>query len=366
MNQQDFNSLSSYAFNFEKQLMGKLYAELNVTADGIRVMQNLKVPTKLPRLAVGKGLKPYTGNFAPMDNQFKYSDREIAVERAQRDIALDPEQYRQTYLTLADATAANAGSSNANKQAQIPFAQFTWQEYMKENAQEVLQMFYHGVGKAAFANYNSGSTYAVGAKIAYSATVNGITETQYYVCVTATSAGENPVSHPAKWSWAGNLAITKGIGSRLAYAISNEGFNQVAATGALTTADAYDQFTEVFRLQNEIVKRSGVLMYCSQNSYETLLDSIEQNSTKNYELINGIAFLPKTDQKAIIKPVNWLAGSNRILCTPANNLILGTDKTSDMNQLTVIPTHYKLETSLSFAIGTQIADLDVLTVNDQA
>lgn len=366
MNQQDFLALSNYAFNFEKQLMGKLYAELNLTADGIRVMQNIKVPTKLPRLAVGKGLKPYTGNFAPMDKQFVYSDREISVERAQRDIALDPEQYRQTYLTQADAAAMNAGSSNANKEAQIPFAAFMWNEFMKENAQEILQMFYHGKGKAAFSAYSSGTAYTVGSLITFSQTVNGFTETQYYKCITATSTGQSPATHPAKWEWAGNLAITKGIGSKLADAISTEGFNKIATTGALTIADAYAQFTSVFRLQNEIVQRQGVTMYCSQNSYQILLDSIEQNSTKNYELINGIAYLPKTDNKAIIKPVNWLAGSNRILCTPANNFVLGTDKLSDLNQLTTIKQHYSLETSLSFVIGTQIADLDVLTVNDQA
>ena len=61
-----------------------------------------------------------------------------------------------------------------------------------------------------------------------------------------------------------------------------------------------------------------------------------------------------------------MAGSSKLICTPTSNLILGTDQLSDLNSLTAIPKHYTLESSLSFLIGTQIKDLDVLTMNEQA
>ncbi len=356
------DALTAYAGTHEKKLMGQLYKELMLQAEGIMVMPGIKGKHKLPRLRVGRGLKPYTGKFASADDQFKYSDREIEVERAQRDLEIDPEKYRLTYL--AQYQTASAGS-NANKEGQIPFAPYTWGEFMKENASEVVDLLYWGRGKAAFASFNPASTYSVGALVKISLTIGGKAEDNYFRCKTATSAGESPITHPAKWENVNYLAITKGFRPRITEAISNEGFDQIVSTGAITSADAYSQFTAVFRGQDEIVKRQGAVIYCAQNSYEKLLDSIETTVTKNFELINNIAFLPKTDNKCRIQPVSWMAGSNALLCTPANNFRLGTDQLDDMNKLTNIPQHYTLETSLSFLIGTQIADLDVLVINDQ-
>jgi len=357
-------ALVAYAGKYQPTLLGQLYKELALAAEGIRVIPGVKNKLIMPRLRIGKGLKPYTGTFASAPDQLKYSDRTLEVARAQRDLSIDPEKYRTSYLSFLDTSVASAGS-NANKERQIPFAQFMWQEFMKENAEEIVEALYFGEGVDAFAAFNAGSTYAVGNLVKFAISVGGVTEMNYWKCTAITTAGQSPTTHPAKWQNVNHLAIFKGYKSIIASAIATEGFDQIASTGALTVADAYDQFTEVYRLQIEQVKKGKTVIMCSQNSYETLLDSIEENSTKNYELINGIAYLPKTNNNCMIKPVSWLAGSNRLICTPANNLVVGTDQLSDMNQLTNIPQHYHLETSLSFLMGTQIADLDVLTINDQ-
>lgn len=354
-------ALTAYAGTFEKQLMGQLYKELNLQADGIRVLPGISNKTTMPRLRVGKGLKPYTGKFVSSDDQFKYSDRSIMVERVQRDVEIDPEKYRTTYL--AESVAASYGS-NANKEAQIPFAAFMWQEFMKENAQEVVEMLYHGKGKAAFATFNPATAYAVGALVNYSVNVGGKSETQYFRCITVTTAGQDPVGTPANWEKVDYLALTKGFGQIIIDAINNEGFNQIVNTGVINANTAIDQFKAVFRKQLTQVKQEGATIYCSYSNFEKLLDGI---GTRNiaFQQTDNITYLPETDRKAIIKPVYWLGDSNRLICTKANNLTLATDQLSDMNKLTNIPQHYTLESSLSFLIGTQIADLDVLTINDQ-
>ena len=361
MSNPTLTALTAYAGKYAPQLLGQLYRELNLNADGIRVIPGVKNKMIMPRVRIGRGLKPYTGVFASSDNQLKYSDRTLEVARAQRDLEIDPEKYRTTYLSqYIDATSG----SNANKPAQIPFAQFMWGEYMKENAQEIVDLLYFGKGKDAFAAYNAGTAYAIGNLITFGVSINGATETQYFRALGTTTAGQTPLTHPAKWDRVDYLAIVKGFGAMLSDAITNEGFSQIANTGAITGTDAYNQFTAVWRLQSEQVKDSGAVVYCSRNSYELLMDSIETNVKKYFEQVDGISYLPKTDRKCIIKPVNWMAGSGRLICTPMNNLVVGTDQLSDLNTMTSIPKHYTLETSLSFLFGTQIADLDVVTINE--
>lgn len=355
-------ALHAYAGKYAKELMSKFYKELKLEAEGIKVIPGVKNKITMPRLAVGRGLKPYTGIFASMNNQLKYSDRELGVERVQRDLSIDPEKYRTTYLS--ENQTGSAGS-NADKESQIPFAKFTFEKVMEENAEEVVDMLYWGVGKEAFLAFDAGTAYAAGDLVKFNATVNGTAETQYFKCIVDTNAGESPATHEAKWDWAGNLAIAKGYNVKIQEAITDEGFNQIADTGAINKDDAYDQFLEVFRILPERLRKKGVTMYCSANSKDDLLDAIENKVTKNYELIDGILYLPKTDQKCKIQTVEWLGGSDRLLCTMPGNFVLGTDQLSDMNKLTSIPKHYDLEYSLSFLIGLQIADLDVLAMNGQ-
>jgi hypothetical protein len=354
----NLTALAAYAGKYEKALMAKMYKELALAADGIQVIPGVKSALKLTRLIVGKGIKPYTGKFVSMDDQLKYAERTLTVEKGQRDIEIEPEKYRTTWMS-----EITPGTQEASNKA-IPFSQFTWDTIMKENAEEIVEMLYFGVGKSAFAAYAAGTAYSVGDLIYFNNT-NAQNETQYYKCVTATSAGQSPITHPDKWQWAGNLAVNKGYNALIQDAITNEGFDEIASTGAITSTDAYAQFTAVWRKQKEQVKQKGAFVYCSVNAMEMLMDDYENKIKKNFDEVDGIIYLAKTNRKAIVKPVSWLSGSGRLICTPANNLLLGTDALSDLNGIQNIAKHYTLESSLSFVIGGQVRDLDALTINDQ-
>lgn len=353
-------SLKAYGGKMAPNIMGQLYKELRLQADGIQVLQNIKSNYVMPRLRIAKGMKPYTGVFAAAGGQWKYSDRELIVKRSQRDLELDPEKYRGSYYELYQSGSTG---NNSNLRAQIPFEAFAFAEFQKENAQEVVEMLYHGLGVDAFTTWASGSTYAAGDLVKFTISINGTNEVNYFKCLATTTAAQSPTTHPAKWENINNLAIAKGFGKMFAEAVSDEGFNQIATTGAINSTDAYDQFTEVYRLQSELVKKQNLVIYTSQNNYESLLDAIEEK-TKNFQLVNNIMYLPKTDNKVMVKPVSWLAGSGRIICTPMNNLTLGTDQLSDLNKMKTIEKHYTLEVSMTCMLGTQISDLDVITINE--
>lgn len=354
----DLQALSAYSGKYEQALMAKMYKELNLAADGVQVIPGVKSQLTLTRLIVGKGIKPYTGKFVSTDGQLKYAERKLSVEKAQRDIEIEPEKYRTTWMA-----EQRPGTQDAANKA-IPFSQFTWETIMKENAEEVVEMLYFGKGKTAFAAYNAATVYNPGDLISFN-NVNAQSETQYYKCIAVTVAGQSPTTNPEKWEWAGNLAVTKGFNGVIADAIANDGFDQIANTGAIDPASAYGQFTAVWRKQREQIKQKGANIYCSVNSMEALLDDYENKIKKNFDETNGIIYLAKTNGKCAIKPVSWLSGSDRLICTPNNNLVLGTDALSDLNGIQNIIKHYTVESSMSFVIGAQIRDLDALTINDQ-
>src|SRR5690606_4122058 len=99
-----------------------------------------------------------------------------------------------------------------------------------------------GVGMSEFTAYSSATAYTVGKFISF--TVND--ETKYYEVVTATTAGENPTTHPAKFTDASTKAIAEGIGTKLRKARTSGAISNVASTGIITATDAEDQFRAVW------------------------------------------------------------------------------------------------------------------------
>jgi hypothetical protein len=350
----DISALATYGGTFQKQLIQKFYKELSLGADGIMVMPNIKSKTTLTKLSIGRGLKPYTGTFASEDGQISYTPRTITPELIQRDLSIDPKKYKDTWMAeqLAVSLATNAG-----KESQIPFAQYVWDSYMKENAEEIAMALYHAKGTAAFSTWLIGTTYAAKDLVK----LNG----KYYRSLAGSNTG-NAVTDATKWERVDYLALFKGFGSKIAYAISDEDFDQISSTGAISSGDSIDQFKSVYRALPEAVRATGTAnVYCSLDSFEILLDDIGEKY-KNFTTTDGVLYLPETNKKAIVKPVNWLSGSGRVIATPANNMVLGTDQLSDMTKMTFIPQHYSLEASLAFSMDVQFQDLDVLAVNDQS
>lgn len=346
--------LAAYGGDYAATLIKALYLALELEAQGISVMPGLKSKTTLHKLLVKKGAKPYTGQFKSKQD-LSFEAREIAVEKVQRDISIEPSRFLQTFLEK------KRGAGENSKNMQIPFAEVVWSSVMEELANEVVtESMYNGVGKSAFVAYNAATAYPAGSYIKY--TQDG--ELRYFRTVEATTAGENPDNSESKFDWAGGRAITKGFNSILN---EEEAAGKIVpvSTGAITSADAYGQFTQVWRNLPEQLRIKGGLVYCSQNSYESLMDDAENKVKKNFEEVNGITYLSKTDKKAAIKPVNWLAGSSRLIASVSGNLWMGTDQTSDMNTLKIMEQMYHLDAGITFMLGFQIADLEALSTNDQ-
>lgn len=355
----DLSNLVAYPGEYQQVLIDKLYNELSLEKEGIVVMPGIKSKENMHKMLVKKGAKPYTGKFIAKDNDVTFEPRVLEVLKAQRDLTIEPSKYLNTFMQN------RRGRGEHSNNTTIPFAEHMWNEVMKELATEInTETVYHGVGKAAFAAYNAGTVYNPGDLITY--TQEG--ELRYFRCVTVTTAGQNPDTHPAKWEWAGARAITKGFGKIITDEIT-AGNLTATAIGAVNSTNAYAKFMQLWRAQPEPVKLGKVGLVdilCSVTDYECLTDDYEDKIKKNFEEVDGVTYLAKTNRVCRIKPVSWLTGSRRLICTPVGNLIAGTDELSDMNGITAEKHHYVIESTTSFMIGFQFRDLEVLKVGDQA
>lgn len=354
----DLVLLAAYPGEYSQALITEMYNALALQAEGITVVPNVKSKLNLHKLIVKKGAKPYTGTFKSKDGDISFEPRVLEVEKAQRDLAIEPSKYLETFMEQKRGAGENSANLN------IPFAEYMWNAVLQELSTEVnLETLYQGVGKAGFAAYGAGAGYAVGALIKYTQD----SELRYFRCIEATAAGQNPDTNPEKWEWAGARAIAKGFGKIIDEEIVLNTIDPVV-TGPVDAGNAYAKFTAMFRAHENVVKKGTygkVYTYCSMDDYEALTDDLEEKVKKNYEDVDGVTYLLKTNRNNIIQPVSWLNESRRMISTLNGNLLAGTDLLSDMNVITTIPSHYHIDSSISWMFGTQIKDLKALRVSDQ-
>jgi hypothetical protein len=354
----DLSLLAAYPGEYSQDLISALYNALRLEQEGISIIPGVKNKINLHKMWVKKGAKPYTGSFVNKDGDVYLEPRVLSVEKVQRDLEINPDKYRPTFAAYLRGKGENANNLT------IPFAQFMWEAVVKELATEInLETVYNGVGTAGFTAYAAGTAYTVGSLITY---VQG-GETRYFRCIIATSAGQNPDTNPNSWDWAGARAITKGFGKIIADEIT-AGKLVAVATGAVTNVNAYSKFVQMYRSLPEAVKlgiAGQAIIYCSMTDYEYLTDDYETQVSKNFETVDGITYLAKTDRRCQIKPVSWLSGSRRLIATVVGNLSAGTDEISDMNEIRTVQQVYSVQAGITFVIGFQINDLEVLKVSDQ-
>jgi hypothetical protein len=358
----DVSALAAFPGEYEQELFSTLINSMDIAND-VTVIPNVKKKLNLTKLRVKKGARPYSGTHEPDTGDLVYTPRVLEVKVGKRDLLIDPEDYRATWM------ASQVKGSGASKKT-IPFEQYVWAEVMKSLGAEINdEVAYFGLDLSSLTvtAYSGAATYT--ANTSYVTFSSGAgAPTKWYKCIVNTAAGESPVSAPNKWKDITAIVIAKGLGTIIAEEIL-AGNISVTATGAITDgATAKTAFKKLFRAQSDAYKKAGVVIFCSYTDYEFLLDGLSENTkyTKEDASPSGDLYLPETGRKCTIKPVTWMNGSRRLICTPKENLIMGTDLLSDMNDIKVVEDVYTLKTGIKFVIGWQIRDLAAIKVGDQA
>lgn len=353
----DISQISKYAVNLKVQLIRAFYNSLDIAND-ITMQPNVKNKMPLPLLIINGKPRPYTGNHMPNAGDIGYSDRELVVDSFQRDFSIDPRKYRNTYL--AQFRPAGEGASKNV----IPFSQFTLETAIGENAAVLNNTTaFFGLGKAAFADFNSATTYAVGDKVKFTG-ADG--EPHYFIANAITTAAQSPATHPAKWDNKDELAITEGLGTKVK-AGRTAGDIVAASTGVITSTDGFKQALEVYRKLREPLRNQAndIYLYGSSDSWDKIEDSFGDNIQKYTKADGTLSVLPRTDGKCKVKRASWMAGSGMLIASTKSNLFMGTDLVSDLSDLVVIPDVYHLKMGLTGLLGFQYSDKNAIVTNDQ-
>lgn len=368
----DLSAITSYAANNQAPLISTLINGMDIAQD-VMVMPGVKNKIPMPKLKVGNGARPYSGNQEFKVKNLKYSDRFLEVKASKRELQIDPEDYMNTYLAWINSP----GSNSAKKD--IPFAQFMWDQVIKAYQRELNdETAYKGFDGSATADFNAGSVYNPGDRVKFaSATDNPNSVKDWYQCVTLTSAGQSPDTHAAKWLNVTARAIAPGIESYILAGISGSEIAPVA-TGAITSTAgvAIAAYKKLFRSFIAPYKNNGIIISASYTDFELLLDDLSDKykAVKDNVQATGYLVLPDTQNKCIVKPATWLGTSRRLIAGPVApgearhmNLYMGTDLLSDANGISVKDTElWKLNAGIKSRIGFQIQDMEAIKVGDQS
>lgn len=301
-------NLSAYSGKYSNELIGQVFRSLDKA--GITILENIKGTTKFPKLKIGRGLKPYTGNFVP-SNVLDYSDRALTPEMAQFDINIDPRKYRNSFMTES--------IDKNSKYYGIPQENFVWAKVTEELADEIIQ---------------------------------------YIIGDGDTTSSDNASK------------ITDGLKKKLLEIIA-AGLAPIT-TGVTTSSNAVANFEKLYAeamANNDAWRGKPLNLYCSYTNKDNYVVDYRSRFAQDpsiYSNTPGELFLKISEGMCKITPVSWLAGSQRLILAPKENLVLGTDKMSDLNTINTIQDVYSVKAGISFTIGLQILDDEAIWCNDMS
>lgn len=350
-------AIEGYAGTYSKELIGQLLNALDIAKD-IYVMRNVKAPVNLTKLTITAGIRPLNTKVDTVDSAGRtWSGRQITVKPGMKIFEVIPEELRKTWMSeMLDPNAED-----------VPFAQWVWDQEFAKIAEEINESVYLASYHADAAAYDAGAIYTGGTSF-----INF--EENIYKCVTTTTAGQSPTTHPAKWLNVNAASITTGLGTIIAAEIVSGGITagQVIATNAISSTNAVAELRKVYLGAPVKMRKKKAIMYISPDVYENYKADYDTRYGKGNGIADGtedaeVIYLKGTSKKVLLKEATWMGASGRVIYTLEKNLVMATDQEDALNSIgKMIPTLHGLKAIMKFLLGFQIQDLEVLYVNDKA
>ena len=350
-----FAGISLFIGQNDKKLINQTLNGLDFV-NQVRVMRNASLNgTGLQKMTVAKGIRQLNLNVdGRADNQRTFGGRKLMVYPGMKIIDINPEEAYNTFMS--DMMAPGV--------AKMPFAEWIWQQEFAKIGAEINDSIYLSERKEPVA-FDAGAVYTGGA-----AWVTYCTYQDVYKCITTTTAGQSPDTHPAKWSLVNEAVISTGWGTIIANEISGGGIagSNLITTGAITSSNAMDKVEALVKGQTVAHRELGGVVRVSPVVYDNYIT--QEKATFTAALTQSMGEGKKTVYgypKWSIEKCTWMGSSSRIIATQKDNLIFGCNMESDMNKAgKTIETLHGTKTAVKWIQGTEIADLETLYVNDQA
>ncbi len=351
------SSLEEYVKNKDELFM-TLINGLDIAND-VTVETMVKSKLQFTKLNVSDGARPYSSSEQIEGDELTYSGIILEVQEGKRELSIDIKKYRGNWLQ-----EKIRGSDAAKGAMDIPFAAYTWAKVIEALQAEINdKTSYFGFDKSDAVAWATEDTYTAGEYVTF--TVDGISH--FYKTLASVATGESPATNPAKYKRANAEAIAPGFAKHLADLIT-AGSVTVTATGVIDNASNYAMASlrEIWGDVPDPYKNKGLKAYMSRSVYELYLSDYADKVGKFTEGdSSGKRYLYLSDGKCELCPVSWMSGSNRVIMTPKENVIMGTDLLSDMNVIEIVKsTLWTIKAGISFVIGFKFRDASAIWCND--
>ncbi len=348
-------AVTKFAGQFSKTLLMQ-------TLNGLDVFSQLKVDRNvsrhgklLPKITVNAGMRPLDTDVDRNKGvERTLGGRKLFVNDCMKIFRFVPEEVIETYMSDMLAPGAKV----------IPFAQFFWQAEMQKLASEINDNFYLSSFHGDAAAFDASATYADGDYVKY--TLDGYN--YFYQANAATTAGQSPITTTAKWDLVNSVVCFDGPGTILSAEITDSNITPIV-TGALTNTNAYTKTEDMYDVIPVAVRNKGGKIRMSHDVFRKYLkDERAKYSPIAYPgMGNEKKEIYGDGGKWMIEPATWMGGSQRIIFdSQGQNLCAGTNLAGTPGVTKSVETLHGTDNVAKFTLGSQIADLEVLFVNDQA
>lgn len=350
---QDVVAIKNYAGKYDSNLIGQMLNGLDIAND-VKVIRNIKTALNLTKLTIANGFRPLNTSVEEGTKPGrKYTGRKLEPKGGMKIFEVIPEELRETWMgEMLDPNAKD-----------VPFAQWVWEREFEKLGDEINENIYLSTFQADADAFDAADTYAVGDYVNFNETI--------YKCITITTAGQSPTSHPAKWTNVNGLVVCDGPGTLIAKAITDGDLAPVV-TGAITSVNAVAKLRLVYAEAPVALRKKAMVMWVSYDVFDKYKDDYVTRYGEGNSIASGVMdteklFLFGSSRRCEIRPCTWMGDSQRIILTIADNFLMGTNQLSDMNSIgKTVDTLHGFKAICKFLIGFQFADLEVLFVNDQA
>jgi hypothetical protein len=350
---QDVTAIKNFAGTYSQQLIARMLNELDIAKD-ITVMRNVREPLNLTKFEAANGIRPLNVNVESAKSPGrKFTGRKLEPKGAMKIFHVNPEELRGTWMgEMLDPNAKD-----------VPFAAWIWSKEFEALAAELNDNVYYSRFLADSADFNPAVVYNVGNHVNFNDDI--------YRCLSTTTAGQSPASHPARWLEVNATSIVDGPGTIIAQEITAAKLTPVV-TGAISNTNAVASLQAVWKAQTIAVRKRGAVIYVSWDVFEKYLTDYDTRFGKgagiaSYIEDETVVYLKGSYKKCQLLPATWMGNSQRIICTPKANFLMGTNDLSDFNKIgKTVDTLHGFKAICKFLLCFNFADLEVLKVNDQA
>lgn len=337
---------------------------LNQMLNGLDIYKDLAVDRMvsrkgklLPKFTAQGGLRPLNTNVNSRGGiERNWSGRNLFVYDAMKIFTIIPEDLIESFQS--DMVAPGA--------LNIPFAQWVWQKEMEKLASEINDNFYYADYAGNAPAFDAAAVYTYSASTPQYVTFGDLQD--IYKLLSTTTAGQSPSTHPAKWLKVNASAITNGIGTIIADEIAAGNLSVVsAASGSVTSSNIISKIEAMYKSMTVPHRNAGGIVRLSPDLYMKYLDNTKTEYPEFYnkESGDGKLYVWGSGKKWEIRECTWMGNSQRIIMTQFDNLIVGTNIAATPGITKTVETLHGYDAVAKFLIGSEIADLENLYVNDQ-